>query len=170
MHRDSPQEVVAFSFQSSIKESSRPYMEAHRLSLIKHFLWVFLSCRSFSELYQKAIKDAECKPGEDQSGEAWVLDEREEEEEEKEEEEETAAGVSEADIMEVRTETEEVEGQPCDKGQSHGSLLTPPSLPLQRATSLQDQPANHSPEGSSSQLTRSCSLEQQPSFRDACDG
>ncbi|KAK1882897.1 Signal-induced proliferation-associated 1-like protein 1 [Dissostichus eleginoides] len=37
--------------------------------------------RSFSELYQKAIKDAECKPGEDQSGEAWVLDEREEEEE-----------------------------------------------------------------------------------------
>ena len=42
-------------------------------------------CRSFSELYQKAIKDAECKPGEDQSGEAWVLDEREEEEEDKEE-------------------------------------------------------------------------------------
>uniref|UniRef100_H3D2F5 Signal-induced proliferation-associated 1 n=1 Tax=Tetraodon nigroviridis TaxID=99883 RepID=H3D2F5_TETNG len=28
--------------------------------------------RSFSELYQKAIKDAECKPGEDQSGVAWV--------------------------------------------------------------------------------------------------
>ncbi|XP_029704321.1 signal-induced proliferation-associated 1-like protein 1 [Takifugu rubripes] len=127
--------------------------------------------RSFSELYQKAIKDAECKPGEDQSGEAWVLDEREEEEEEEkeeeEEEEETAAGVSGADIMELRTETEEVEGQPCDKGQSHGSLLTPPSLPLHRATSLQDQPANHSAEGSSSQLTRSCSLEQQPSFREA---
>ncbi|XP_068600435.1 signal-induced proliferation-associated protein 1 [Brachionichthys hirsutus] len=42
--------------------------------------------RSFSELYQKAIKDAECKPGEDQSGEAWVLDEREDEEEEEAEE------------------------------------------------------------------------------------
>ncbi|MEQ2216393.1 hypothetical protein XENOCAPTIV_015596, partial [Xenoophorus captivus] len=27
---------------------------------------------SFSELYQKAIKDAECKSGEDQSGVAWV--------------------------------------------------------------------------------------------------
>lgn len=100
-----------------------------------------------------------------------MLDEREEEEEKEEEEEEkTAVVVSEADIMEVRTEAEEVEGQPCDKGQSHGSLLTPPSLPLQRATSLQDQPANHSTEGSSSLLTRSCSLEQQLSFGEACDG
>lgn len=126
-------------------------------------------CRSFSELYQKAIKDAECKPGEDQSGEAWVLDEREEEEE-KEEKDEKAVGVSEADIMEVQMEAEEGEGQARDKGQRHGSLLTPPSLPLLRATSLQDQPANRSTEGSSSQLTRSCSLEQPPSFREACDG
>lgn len=130
--------------------------------------------RSFSELYQKAIKDAECKPGEDQSGEAWVLDERgeeeEEEEEEKEEEAEKEAGVGEADVTEVRTEAEEGEGQESDKGQSHGSLLAPPGLPLLRATSLQDQPANHSTEGSGAQLTRSCSMEQAPSFREACDG
>lgn len=132
-------------------------------------------CRSFSELYQKAIKDVECKPGEDQSGEAWVLDEREEEEEEGEVEEDKlkAGGVSEADIMEVQVEAEEGEGQSCDKGQSErsqGSLLTPPSLPLLRATSLQDQPANQSQEGSASQLTRSCSLERRPSLRDALDG
>lgn len=134
-------------------------------------------CRSFSELYQKAIKDAECKPGEDQSGEAWVLDEREEEEDEEEKEEVEdklkAAGVGEADIMEVQAEADEGEGQPHDKGQSEiglGSLLAPPGLPLLRATSLQDQPADQSQEGSTSQLTRSCSLERPPSFRDTCDG
>ncbi|XP_022067975.1 signal-induced proliferation-associated 1-like protein 2 isoform X1 [Acanthochromis polyacanthus] len=133
--------------------------------------------RSFSELYLKAIKDAECKPGEDQSGEAWVLDEREEEEEEEEEEakedEQKAGGVDELDTMEVQVEAEEGEDQPCDKEQSdrgQGSLLTPPSLPLLRATSLQDQPANQSQEGSTSQLTRSFSLERQPSYSDTCDG
>lgn len=134
-------------------------------------------CRSFSELYQKAIKDAECKPGEDQSGEAWVLDEREEEEEEVDEvkEEELKRGVvSEVDTTEVQVEAEE-EGDEhsCDKGQSersHGSGLTPPSLPLFRATSLQDQPANQSQRGSTSQLTRSFSLERQPSYGDTCDG
>ncbi|XP_071316731.1 signal-induced proliferation-associated protein 1 isoform X4 [Trachinotus anak] len=132
--------------------------------------------RSFSELYQKAIKDAECKPGEDQSGEAWVLDEREEEEEDEEEAKEDelkAGGVSEADIIEVQVEAEEGEEQSCDRGQSErsqDSLLTTPSLPLLRATSLQDQPANQSPEGSASQLTRSYSLERQPSYRDTCDG
>lgn len=133
--------------------------------------------RSFSELYQKAIKDAECKPGENQSGEAWVLDEREEEEDEEEkaeaEDKLKAAGVGEADIMEVQAEADEGEGQPHDKGQSEtgpGSLLAPPSLPLLRATSLQDQPANQNQEGSASQLTRSCSLERPPSHRDTCDG
>lgn len=150
--------------------------EARHFFFTKH---VVSLCRSFSELYQKAIKDAECKPGEDQSGEAWVLDEREEEEEDEEEEMEEekdklkADGVGEADITAVQIEAEEGEGQTCDKGQSersHGSLLTPPSLPLLRATSLQDQPANQSQEGSASQLTRSCSLEQRPSFRDTCDG
>ena len=49
------------------------------------FLFVVCDCRSFSELYQKAIQDAEGKSGEGQSGEAWVLDEREDEEEEDEE-------------------------------------------------------------------------------------
>lgn len=133
-------------------------------------------CRSFSELYQKAIKDAECKPGEDQSGEAWVLDEREEEEEEEEEvkkEELNPGGVNELDTMEVQVEAEEGDEQLGDKGQSerdHGSVLTLPSLPLLRATSLQDQPANQSQEGRTSQLTRSYSLERQPSFRDTCDG
>uniref|UniRef100_A0A3P8RTS4 Signal-induced proliferation-associated 1 n=1 Tax=Amphiprion percula TaxID=161767 RepID=A0A3P8RTS4_AMPPE len=133
--------------------------------------------RSFSELYLKAIKDAECKPGEDQSGEAWVLDEREEEEEEEEEEakedEQKASGVDDLDTTEVQAEAEEGEEHPCDKGQSdrgQGSLLMPPSLPLLRATSLQDQPANQSQESSTSQLTRSFSLERQPSYSDACDG
>lgn len=157
--------------------------ERCRIVFLKQTCCSSVLCRSFSELYQKAIKDAECKPGEDQSGEAWVLDEREEEEgeeeegeaavaeEEKEEEKLRRGGVSEAVIM---AEDEEGEGQPCDRGQSersHGSLLTPPSLPLLRATSLQDQPANQSQEGSAPpQLTRSCSLERRPSFRDACDG
>ncbi|XP_053187963.1 signal-induced proliferation-associated protein 1 isoform X2 [Scomber japonicus] len=129
--------------------------------------------RSFSELYQKAIKDAECKPGEDQSGEAWVLDEREEEEEEEEDNELKAGGVNEADMMEVQVEGGEVEEQSSDKGQSErsdGSLLTLPSLPLLRATSLQDQPANQSQEDITLQLARSCSLERQPSYGDTCDG
>ncbi|CAJ1064086.1 signal-induced proliferation-associated protein 1 isoform X1 [Xyrichtys novacula] len=127
--------------------------------------------RSFSELYQKAIKDAECKPGENQSGEAWVLDEREEEEEKEEEVMEDgkmkAGGADEVDIIEV--EAEEGEGHQCFKGQSQITLLTPPSLPLLRATSLQDQPANQSEEGGGPQLTRSCSLER-TSYGDTCDG
>lgn len=133
-------------------------------------------CRSFSELYQKAIKDAECKPGEDQSGEAWVVDEREEEEEEEEvakEDELKADGVNEVDTVEVQVVAEDGDEQLCDNGQSegsHGPFLSPPSLPLLRATSLQDQPANQSQEGSTSQLTRSLSLERQPSYSDTCDG
>ena len=70
-------------------------------------------------------------------------------------------------------ETEESKEQSCDKGQSersHDSLLAPPSLPLLRATSLQDQPANLSQEGRTLQLTRSYSLERQLSYGDTCDG
>ncbi|KAM9332363.1 signal-induced proliferation-associated protein 1 isoform 1-T5 [Pholidichthys leucotaenia] len=135
--------------------------------------------RSFSELYQKAIKDAECKPGENQLGEAWVLDEREEEEEEQEDAkkeeqaEPKAGGVSETDTAEVQEETEEGEEQSYHKGQSdrgQGSLLSPPSLPLLRATSLQDQPTNQNQEGSRSHLTRSWSLERQPSVGETFDG
>ncbi|KAG7515438.1 signal-induced proliferation-associated protein 1 isoform X1 [Solea senegalensis] len=133
--------------------------------------------RSFSELYQKAIKDAECKPGEDQSGEAWVLDEREEGEDEEQDEvkkdEWNVERVSEADIMEVKVEAEEGEELRCDKGKSdrgHDLLVAPRSLPLLRATSLQDPPANHSKEASASLLTRSFSLERQPFYKDMCDG
>ncbi|XP_071754213.1 signal-induced proliferation-associated protein 1 isoform X1 [Centroberyx gerrardi] len=127
--------------------------------------------RSFSELYQKAIKDAECKPGEGQSGEAWVLDEKEEEE--MQEDEQTPGEVDEADVTEVQVEGGEGEDQPSEKGQSErgqSSLLSPPSLPLLRATSLQDHPANPMQECNPSQLTRSFSLEREPPFRDACDG
>ncbi|XP_075887639.1 signal-induced proliferation-associated protein 1 isoform X3 [Nelusetta ayraudi] len=130
--------------------------------------------RSFSELYQKAIKDAECKPGEDQSGEAWVLDDREEEEEGQEEEaEEEQQQEQEEERLKaaVTAEDGEGDGQPSDGGRgerSLGSLLTPPSLPLLRATSLQDQPTNQSQQDT--QRTRSCSLERRPSLREACDG
>ncbi|KAG9346522.1 hypothetical protein JZ751_006833, partial [Albula glossodonta] len=58
--------------------------------------------RSFSELYLKAIQDTERKSGEGQTGEAWVLDEREEEEEEDEEE-----------VLE-REEREEGEGEEAE--------------------------------------------------------
>lgn len=130
-------------------------------------------CRSFSELYLKAIKDAECKPGENQSGEAWVLDEREEEEEAKKEEDDVkAGGVEEPDTKEAQVETDAGEEQLCDKVESERnpySLLNMPSLPLLRATSLQDQPANQGQEGSASQLPRSYSLEKQLSYSDTCD-
>lgn len=133
--------------------------------------------RSFSELYQKAIKDAECKPGEDQSGEAWVLDDREEEEEEGQEEavaeDEPPPSESEEEerLRAVKAEDGESEGQPCDGGdgeRSLGPLLAPPSLPLLRATSLQEPPTNQSQEDT--QRPRSCSLERRPSLREACDG
>lgn len=133
---------------------------------------MFLSRRSFSELYHKAIKDAECKPGEDQSGEAWVLDEREDEEATEDEQAE-AGEIEEADAMEVQVTDTKGDEQPRDEGQSEGSrgsISSPHSLPLLRATSLQDHPSNQSRECSASQLTRSFSLERQPSFRETCDG
>ncbi|KAK6305506.1 hypothetical protein J4Q44_G00242860 [Coregonus suidteri] len=136
--------------------------------------------RSFSELYQKAIQDAERKPGEGQSGEAWVLDEREEEEEEEMEEEEREQGEGkEAETMEGPAEGGEAEDRLSETGQGEedqgdqgdqGSLLSPPSLPLLRATSLQDHPLNQTVEITPSQLTRSYSLERHPSCRDICDG
>ncbi|KAK5858384.1 hypothetical protein PBY51_002528 [Eleginops maclovinus] len=105
--------------------------------------------RSFSELYQKAIKDAECKPGEDQSGEAWVLDEREEEE-------------VEADGGEEDVNEEEEEEMKED---------TLKASEVNEADVTEDQPANQSQEGGGgSQLTRSCSLERQPSYTNTFDG
>ncbi|KAM4619729.1 signal-induced proliferation-associated protein 1 isoform 1-T3 [Polymixia lowei] len=133
--------------------------------------------RSFSELYHKAIKDAECKPGEGQSGEAWVLDEKEEDEEEAQEDEQKPGEVDEADATEAQAQAqaEGEEDQPSEKGQGeergHGSsCLTPPGLALLRATSLQDHPPNQTLECSPSQLTRSYSLERQPLLRETCDG
>ncbi|XP_061608928.1 signal-induced proliferation-associated 1-like protein 2 [Phyllopteryx taeniolatus] len=120
--------------------------------------------RSFSELYQKAIKDAECTPGEDQSGEAWVL-----EEEEQGDKLRKRHSVIEADTARVQVEADGAEGH---RGRSErgdtASLLGPPSLPLLRATSLQDQTSNQDQE--SSQLTRSFSLERESSYRDSCEG
>ncbi|KAM9780982.1 signal-induced proliferation-associated 1-like protein 2 [Syngnathus typhle] len=124
--------------------------------------------RSFSELYQKAIKDAECKPGEDQSGEAWVLDEREikEEDGDKQPKEDS---VNEADVAEVQVEgdgAEEHQGQ--SERDDPDSLLVPPSLPLLRATSLQDQTSTQEQE--CSQLTRSFSLERHSSYSQTSEG
>lgn len=96
-----------------------------------------------------------------------MLDDREEEEgqeeeaqvEPEEEQEEKAGGVGEGD------------GQLCDGGAGERniySLLTLPSLPLLRATSLQDPPTNQNQQDT--QRTRSCSLERRPSLREACDG
>ncbi|MEQ2304542.1 hypothetical protein AMECASPLE_028137, partial [Ameca splendens] len=134
--------------------------------------------RSFSELYQKAIKDAECKSGEDQSGVAWVVDEKEDEKEEQEQKMEDhlkADRVNEEELTEEELKMDGGREQPCDRHQnegSHGPLLGPPYLPLLRATSLQDQPTNQIEEVSVSQLTRSFSLEKQLSYTDtdSCDG
>ncbi|KAK5616262.1 hypothetical protein CRENBAI_014893 [Crenichthys baileyi] len=134
--------------------------------------------RSFSELYQKAIKDAECKSGEDQSGVAWVVDEKEDEKEEQEQKIEDhlkADRVNEEELTEDELKMDGGREQPYDRHQNeggHGPLLGPPYLPLLRATSLQDQPTNQVEEVSVSQLTRSFSLEKQLSYTDtdSCDG
>lgn len=136
----------------------------------------FVLRRSFSELYQKAIKETECKPGEDRSGEAWVLDDREDQEKDAQPEKDDElkmSEVSEEETIDMQPEEERAEGEPCQEGQSEegqGSLLTPPGLPLLRVTSLQDPPANQSQEGISPLLPRSLSLERQLDYTDECDG
>ncbi|KAL0994097.1 hypothetical protein UPYG_G00117720 [Umbra pygmaea] len=133
--------------------------------------------RSFSELYQKAIQDAERQPGEGQSGEAWVLDEKEEEEMEKEAWDQADGKAAEA--MEEPSGGREPEDRPSTTGQDEDnqedqevqlSLLSPACLPLLRATSLQDPSPNQSREITPSQLTRSYSLEKHQAFRETCDG
>ncbi|XP_028976651.2 signal-induced proliferation-associated 1-like protein 2 isoform X2 [Esox lucius] len=133
--------------------------------------------RSFSELYQKAIQDAEHKPGEGQSGEAWVLDQREEET--KKEVWEQGDG-KEMETMEEPAEGGEAEdrqpavGQDTDNQEDQsdqGTLLSPTSLPLIRATSLQDHtPDQTAEEITPSQFTRSYSLERHQAFQEPCDG
>uniref|UniRef100_A0A3P9QIK6 Signal-induced proliferation-associated 1 n=1 Tax=Poecilia reticulata TaxID=8081 RepID=A0A3P9QIK6_POERE len=129
--------------------------------------------RSFSELYQKAIKDAECKSGEDKSGVAWVVDEREDEREEQEqkveEEQLKADRVDEEEEDQLAEDELKMDGGGGQNEENPCPLLAPPALPLLRATSLQDQPANQSEEISISQLTRSVSLEKQLSYTDTCD-
>ena len=138
-------------------------------------------------MYQKAIQDAEGKSGEGQSGEAWVLDEREDEEEEDEEVEEEEEE-EEEDEEEERTEGERVQGEgmeaepveqedgtapdltPATDEGSPGSLLSPPSIPLLRATSLQDHPQPPAPDITPSSLTRSYSLERHPPCQDLLEG
>lgn len=99
-------------------------------------------------------------------------DGREEEEERVKDEELKTDEVEEVELMEVQLETDGGEEQMSDKDQNEDTytLLLPPALPLLRATSLQDQPANQSQESSAALLPRSLSLERQPSFTDTCDG
>ncbi|XP_051555076.1 signal-induced proliferation-associated 1-like protein 2 isoform X2 [Myxocyprinus asiaticus] len=125
--------------------------------------------RSFSELYQKAIQDAESKSGEGCSGEAWVLDERGEEEDDDEDEggeddkEEDENRVSDRETQKKERCGEEmgISGR-----EDADSLLSPPSLPLLRATSLQDNVKSQTPEITAISLTRSYSLEHHPPCQD----
>ncbi|XP_048860451.1 signal-induced proliferation-associated 1-like protein 2 isoform X1 [Brienomyrus brachyistius] len=124
--------------------------------------------RSFSELYQKAIQDAERKAGEEPTGEAWVLDEREDEEEEQEQEEEVVEREKGgAEPYEGREDppvsTAPEDGQP-------GSRPSSPSLPLVQATSPQDQPTTETLEVSTSPPSRSCSQERHGTYQDSGDG
>ncbi len=118
--------------------------------------------RSFSELYQKAIQDAEGKSGDGRSGEAWVLDDDEEVEDDD-------GGVEEEEEKEIENKTSDRE---TPKQEIHeeqmetDSLLSPPSLPLLRATSLQDSMKSQSAEA----LTRSYSLDAHPRYQNIIEG
>ncbi|XP_052456880.1 signal-induced proliferation-associated protein 1 isoform X1 [Carassius gibelio] len=118
--------------------------------------------RSFSELYQKAIQDAESKSGEGQSGEAWVLDDDDDEVDggggEKEEKKQIENKMTDSETL--KQEIGFPEPMETD------SLLSPPSLPLLRATSLQDNMKNQSPEDTPVSLTRSYSLEAHAPYQD----
>ncbi|XP_063059540.1 signal-induced proliferation-associated protein 1 isoform X2 [Engraulis encrasicolus] len=148
--------------------------------------------RSFSELYQKAIQDAEGKSGEGQSGEAWVLDDREEETEEEYEEDEEEEEDERSERERIQGEGREAEpavqvdgtgpsgsvvptahevSPSVGEGGPPSSMLSPPSLPLLRATSLQDHPSSTPvPEITPSSMTRSFSLERHPPCQDLLDG
>ncbi|XP_046876543.1 signal-induced proliferation-associated protein 1-like isoform X2 [Hypomesus transpacificus] len=75
-------------------------------------------------------------------------------------------------MIEMEVEGGEAEDPRSDKVQGEEgqtSLLSPASLPLLRATSLQEAPSLQAPEDPATQLTRSCSLEREPHCRDICD-
>lgn len=128
--------------------------------------------RSFSELYQKAIQDAESKSGEGRSGEAWVVDEDDEDVVdggggEKEEKKEIETKVSDSETPKQEIDEEQM-GFP--EPMETDSLLSPPSLPLLRATSLQDSMKSQTPEITPVSLTRSYSLEGRPPYQDIIEG
>ncbi|XP_061090961.1 signal-induced proliferation-associated protein 1-like isoform X2 [Conger conger] len=126
--------------------------------------------RSFSELYLKAIQDTDRKSGEGQSGEAWVLDEREEEEEEEEEEDTEGEEMQEGECEEAEPSGDgEGSAEVASGAGDQGSLLSLPSLPLLRATSLQENHPSQPPEITPSPLTRSYSLERHPPRQDSHD-
>ncbi|XP_016148729.1 signal-induced proliferation-associated protein 1 [Sinocyclocheilus grahami] len=128
--------------------------------------------RSFSELYQKAIQDAESKSGEGRSGEAWVLDDDEEVEVdggggEKEEKKQIENKTTDRETPKQEIHEEQM-GFP--EPMETDSLLSPPSLPLIRATSLQDSMKSQSPEITPVSLTRSYSLEGHAPYQDIIEG
>ncbi|XP_059395230.1 signal-induced proliferation-associated 1-like protein 2 isoform X2 [Carassius carassius] len=128
--------------------------------------------RSFSELYQKAIQDAESKSGEGQSGEAWVLDDDEEVEVnggggEKEEKKQNENKTTDRETPNKVIHEEQMGfAEPMETD----LLLSPPSLPLLRATSLQDNMKSQSPEVTPVSLTRSYSLEAHAPYQDITEG
>ncbi|XP_009301927.1 signal-induced proliferation-associated protein 1 isoform X2 [Danio rerio] len=128
--------------------------------------------RSFSELYQKAIEDAESKSGEGCSGEAWVLDDEDEEEDEEEAEEEEEEKDEENKIADSEAVMQDPAGDQIGfvEPMETDSLLSPPSLPLLRATSLQDSMKSQSSEISAVSITRSYSLEGHPPCQDILEG
>ncbi|XP_036380178.1 signal-induced proliferation-associated 1-like protein 2 [Megalops cyprinoides] len=116
--------------------------------------------RSYSELYQRAIQDVECKAGEGPPGEAWVIDEREEEREAERERKQGEESKEAEPVGNGKTRS----GEGCD-----GSLLSPSKVPLLRAASLQDSTPAQPPKFAPS-LTRCYSLEKHPPCQDSCDG
>uniref|UniRef100_A0A672PJQ3 Rap-GAP domain-containing protein n=1 Tax=Sinocyclocheilus grahami TaxID=75366 RepID=A0A672PJQ3_SINGR len=149
---------------------------AQTLFVVLHVLFPLFLClsefRSFSELYQKAIQDAESKSGEGRSGEAWVLDDDEEVEVdggggEKEEKKEIENKTSDSETLKQELLGEQM-GFP--EPMETDSLLSPPSLALIRATSLQDSMKSQSPEVTPVSLTRSYSLEGYAPYQDIIEG
>ncbi|XP_016086900.1 signal-induced proliferation-associated 1-like protein 2 [Sinocyclocheilus grahami] len=150
--------------------------KSQTLFVVLHVLFPLFLClsefRSFSELYQKAIQDAESKSGEGRSGEAWVLDDDEEVEVdggggEKEEKKEIENKTSDSETLKQELLGEQM-GFP--EPMETDSLLSPPSLALIRATSLQDSMKSQSPEVTPVSLTRSYSLEGYAPYQDIIEG
>ncbi|KAJ8276563.1 hypothetical protein COCON_G00083150 [Conger conger] len=108
--------------------------------------------RSFSELYQKANQDVECRVGEGQPGEAWVID----------------AGDEEVKGQRERGEGKEaLPGRQGKTSAEFGRKTSSSSLPLLRATSLQESAPVQPTKMATRSLTRSYSFE---TCQDSIDG